>query len=134
MTTHTWFRTLFTPRTIRKAPRRGRLTLEALEDRMCLSAVTVFNTTDDVNGDTSSIAALIASQGSDGISLREAVMAANNTAGADTIDFDSTEFSTAQTITLSGTQLTLSDTTGMTTIVGPAAGVTIDAGGQSRVF
>lgn len=40
------------------------------------------NQTDDVlNGDTSSIAALQADDGGDGISLREAVIAANNTGG-----------------------------------------------------
>ena len=43
-------------------------------------------------------------------------------------------FSTPQTITLSGTQLELSDTTGTETITGPAAGVTVSGGGLSRVF
>src|SRR5438477_101963 len=90
MSIRSWLRNAFTrpaARTIRKAPRRTRLTLEVLEDRWLPSAVTVGNLTDDVNGDTSSIAALINNAGADGISLREAVAAANNTAGADTIDF-----------------------------------------------
>ena len=39
---------------------------------------------------------------------------ANSNPGDDTIDFDSTVFNTPQTITLSGTQLELSDTTGTT--------------------
>ena len=43
-------------------------------------------------------------------------------------------FNTATTITLSGTQLELSDTTGTTTITGPPAGVTVSGGGLSRVF
>ena len=43
-------------------------------------------------------------------------------------------FSTPQTITLTGTQLELSDTTGTETITGPAAGVTVSGGGASRVF
>ena len=47
--------------------------------------VTVTTTTDEVNGDTSSIANLISTPGGDGISLREAVIAANNTAGMDEI-------------------------------------------------
>ena len=50
----------------------------------------VVDTTSDVlDGDTSSISALFASKGADGfISLREAIEAANNTAGTDTISFD----------------------------------------------
>jgi uncharacterized repeat protein (TIGR01451 family) len=47
--------------------------------------VTVTTTMDEVNGDTSSITALISSPGGDGISLREAVIAANNTPGPDEI-------------------------------------------------
>ena len=54
--------------------------------------VTVTTAADTADGDTSSLAALIASRGADGrISLREAITAANNTAnapgGADRIDF-----------------------------------------------
>lgn len=51
--------------------------------------VTVNSTTDLSDGDTSSIGNLIASPGSDGVvSLREAIEAANNNAGSDTIAFD----------------------------------------------
>ena len=39
-----------------------------------------------------------------------------------------------QTITLSGTQLELSDTSGTVTITGPAAGVTVNGNNASRVF
>ena len=92
--------------------------LQLLEQRMVLSTLTVTNTLDD---------------GSTG-SLRWAVTQANTSAGDDTINFDSTVFATAQTITLTGTQLELSDTTGATTITGPAAGVTVDANHTSRVF
>src|SRR4029077_10938744 len=59
---------------------------------------------------------------------------ANMNGGTETITFDKTVFKTPQTITLGGTQLELSDTTGKVTITGPAAGVTVDAGGNSRVF
>src|SRR5262245_46681739 len=116
-----WIRRLYTrpvTRTIRKMPRRARLGLEALEDRYCPSTFTVLNTQDD-----SSVG-----------SLRWAVEQANTTAGDDAIVFDSTAFSTPQTITLGGSQLELSDTTGATTITGPAAGVTISGNNQSRVF
>ncbi|MCP5090854.1 MAG: LamG domain-containing protein, partial [Gammaproteobacteria bacterium] len=53
----------------------------------------VVDTTADVaDGDTSSISALLVSKGADGdISLREAIEAANNTTGADTISFDITD-------------------------------------------
>ena len=53
-----------------------------------LATVVVDTTNDANNGDTSSIANLIASDGGDGISLREAIIAANNTVGTDTIEFN----------------------------------------------
>jgi hypothetical protein len=92
--------------------------LESLEDRTVPSAFTVLNTRDD---------------GSVG-SLRWAVGQANAHPGADSIDFDSGAFSAPRTITLNGAQLELSDTTGATSITGPAAGLTIDGGYRSRVF
>ncbi|MEZ6087251.1 MAG: DUF2341 domain-containing protein [Pirellulaceae bacterium] len=50
----------------------------------------VVDTASDVSdGDTSSVSALLANKGADGfISLREAIIAANNQAGADTIEFN----------------------------------------------
>jgi hypothetical protein len=102
---------------IRKRPHRARLAVEALEQR-CVPTFTVTNLLDD---------------GSVG-SLRWAVGQANMTGGDETIDFDPTVFATPQTITLAGNQLELTDTTGTETITGPAAGVTVDGGGQSRVF
>ena len=69
------------------------------------------------------------------LSLREAIAFANTApAGNSTITFDSTVFTTPQTITLTGSQLELSNTTGTETITGPAAGVTVSGGGLSRVF
>lgn len=74
------------------------------------SIVTVTNALDTAaNGDTSSIAALIADDGGDGISLREALAAAANTAGHDTINFN---IGTGQqTITLMSGLNTISDVT-----------------------
>lgn len=54
-------------------------------------ALTVTTSTDELDGDTSNVAALIASPGGTGISLREAIDATNNTpngAAPDTIQFD----------------------------------------------
>jgi len=54
-----------------------------------LHTVVVDTTSDVADGDTSSIAALVAYSGTDGvISLREAIVAANNTLGLDQIHFD----------------------------------------------
>src|SRR5262245_33921747 len=72
--------------TIEADSHRG-LRFETLEDRRMLAGVTVGNNLDLVNGNTTSIANLIANNGGDGISLREAVLAANSSAGADTITF-----------------------------------------------
>ena len=59
---------------------------------MSSSLVTVDTTSDVSDGDTSSIAALISSKGADGkISLREAILASNNTANGgspDRIEFE----------------------------------------------
>ena len=50
------------------------------------------------------------------------------------ITFDPTAFATATTITLTGSQLELSNTGGMQSLTGPAMGVTISGGGLSRVL
>ncbi|HEV3340936.1 MAG TPA: hypothetical protein VG125_11285, partial [Pirellulales bacterium] len=124
MTMHSRIRKPFTRplgRTNRKATRAARLSLEALEERFCPSTFTVTNTLND---------------GSVG-SLPWAVSQANTTAGANTIKFDSSAtsvFNAPQTITLGGSQLELSNKTGLETITGPAVGVTISGGGLSRVF
>jgi fibronectin-binding autotransporter adhesin len=97
-----------------------RPTLLALEQRALLSTIVVNNPTDTpVAGD---------------IDLRQAIALANVNGGDEAIVFDSTVFNAPLTITLAGTQLELSDTTGTVSITGPAAGVTISGGGASRVF
>jgi CSLREA domain-containing protein len=69
------------------------------------------------------------------LSLREAIAFANTAAsGNSSISFDKKAFKLAQTITLTGTQLELSNTTGVETITGPKNGVTVSGGGLSRVF
>ncbi len=98
--------------------RRMRPTLMALEDRRLLSTFTVTSTLDDGSVGT----------------LRWAVGQANSAGGAETVNFDKQVFKTPQTITLLGTQLELSDTTGTETITGPKADVTVSGGGASRVF
>ena len=68
------------------------------------------------------------------LDLRGAVELANVQPGDNTVTFDPTVFSSAQTITLTSGQLELSKTSGTETITGPAAGLTISGGGLSRVF
>ena len=121
MTTRSWIRQLFARpvSTIRKAPPRARPAVEELENRWVPSIVVNNPTDTPVAGQTD---------------LRQAIEQANATPGGDTITFDSTVFATPQTITLGGTQLELSNTTGAETITGPAAGVTVSGGGLSRVF
>jgi parallel beta-helix repeat protein len=101
---------------------RGRFRLKpellALEDRRLLSTFTVTSTADD---------------GSTG-TLRWAIAQANATSGANTVNFDATAFARPQVITLSGSQLELSNRSGTQTVTGPAVGVTISGGGKSRVL
>src|SRR5262245_26676933 len=95
--------------------RRGlRLRLETLEDRTAPAVFTVTNTADSGKE-----------------SLRYAVLSANANPGPDTIDFDTAAFGKAQTIELTGGRLTITDPV---TIQGPAAGLTLDAGGLSGHF
>ena len=68
------------------------------------------------------------------LDLRQAVNLANVIGAATTMTFDPTIFAAPQTIRLTAGQLELSDAGGLETITGPAAGLTIDAGGKSRVF
>ncbi|MDB5174983.1 MAG: polymorphic rane protein [Phycisphaerales bacterium] len=78
--------------------RRG-LGIERLESRTLLSVVGVTTTLDVVDGNTTSIANLLASRGADGkISLREAILAANNTAGANEVDLPAGTY----TLTIAG--------------------------------
>ncbi|QEG33135.1 choice-of-anchor Q domain-containing protein [Bythopirellula goksoeyrii] len=111
-----------------------RLATEMLEDRRMLAAVSVSNVSEVVDGTVTSIGALISNPGTDGtISLREAILAANATTGADEITYDPIVFASAQTILVSSQLPTISDAL---TITGPTAGgVTLDAdGGNYRIF
>ena len=102
-----------------------------------LGVITVTTTDDVLDGDTSSVAALLSNVGSDGfISLREALIATNNSSGADTI------YLTAGTWNLSidghSEDAALSgdlDVTDSLTLIGAGSGQTIiDANGLDRVF
>ena len=84
--------------------------LEVLEGRVVLSTFTVNSLGDAGNGSN------------DAGDLRYCIDQANANDQANTIVFDSTLFSTPQTITLSGGQLELEDTGGTQTITGPTAG------------
>ena len=110
-------------RTVEARKRRRVLpTVLTLEGRQLLSTFTVNSTGDSGSG--SGLAG----------DLRYCITQANSDGGDETIVFDKTVFKTPQTINLTGTQLELTDTTGTETIMGPKAGVTVDAGGNSRVF
>ena len=123
--THSWIRQLFArpiTRPIRKAARGFRPVLEALEDRWVPSTFTVNSTAD-----------LGAGSGLAG-DLRYCINQANSSGGNEAIVFDKSVFQAKQTITLAGTQLELTDTTGTETITGPTAGVTVSGNNASRVF
>lgn len=74
----------------RRNPLIRSLRLEPLESRWVLAALTVGNLNDVVNGDVTSVASLNANPGPDGISLREAIAAANVDFLPDTISFSVT--------------------------------------------
>ncbi|HET6248008.1 MAG TPA: Ig-like domain repeat protein [Tepidisphaeraceae bacterium] len=95
---------------------RSRL-IDSLEQRLLFSAIVV-NTT--------------AASGAG--SLAAAIASANTSSSDTTITFDPTAFATPQTITLTGSALSLTNTAHTTTITGPSVGVTIDAGTLSGVF
>jgi hypothetical protein len=98
----------------RAADLRARLLLDALEGRIAPAIFNVINANDAGAG-----------------SLRQAIVDANGAAGADTINFDTTFFSTPRTVTLAG-QL---DVTDSVTINGPgAANLTVTGNNASRVF
>ena len=101
---------------------------ENLESREMLAAdVIVSNASDEVNGSTTSIADLIANPGYDGISLREAITAANANPDANVI-----EFAPGIDKILVTSELEISSSV---TIEGPGADLlSIDGQGQTRVF
>jgi parallel beta-helix repeat protein len=74
-----------------------------------VGALVVTNTSDSTNGDTASVEALVASDGGDGISLREAILASNASSGTNHIYFDLSGPG-LQLITLTGPLPTIDDT------------------------
>ena len=69
------------------------------------------------------------------LSLREAIGFVNvDPPGNSTITFSPTVFATAQTINMIGFQFELNSKSQTETITGPAAGLTLNANGASRVF
>lgn len=68
------------------------------------------------------------------MNLRQAINLANVLTGDHTITFNSTDFGTEQTTTLTQGVLELENTTGAETITGPAAGLIVSGGGTSGVF
>ena len=95
---------------------RQRPFLLALEDRRLLAQLVVMN--NDAIGPGS---------------LADRIGIANSNSQANIITFDPQVFKNPQTISIEG-QLELSDTDGLQQIMGPASGVTIDGGGNGRVF
>lgn len=95
--------------------------IESLEPRTLLSTVFVNSTSDTATGPNI-------------VTLRDAIAIADAATTATTITFDPTVFATAQTITLDGSTLELTNTTEPTTITGPAAGLTISGNNLSTGF
>lgn len=99
-------------------------------------SLTVTTSADDYDGDVSSVEALLVNMGGGTISLREALTAANNTAGTDTIilpagNYNLTRHGSSEDLNVRGDL----DVRGDVTITGAGADTTtISAGGQSGVF
>lgn len=110
------------------------MSFEALESRQLLAGITVTNATDLISpaADTSSISALIASDGGDGVSLREAITASNNAVGEDTVAFDASVFNGGVASLIRLTQGELLITESLTIDASAATNVTItgDADGD----
>ena len=111
------------------------LNFETLEPKNLLAAITVSNNTDFLSptADTSSISQLIANDGGDGISLREAITASNNTDGDDTVTFDGSVFTGGDSSVIRLTQGELAISGAGLTIDGSSVGgvvVTGDADGD----
>ena len=124
----------------RRRPQKqsSELNFEKLEARQLLAAITVGNATDILSpaADTSSIVALVDNDGGDGISLREAIAAANNTVGEDAITFDAGVFTGGDNslIRLTQGQLSIGDNLSIdATSVGGVV-ITGDADGDDITF
>lgn len=100
------------------------------------ASISANQTADVVNGDTSSVANLISSNGGDGISLREAIIATNNSPGADIINLGAG----VHTLAIAGNNENLAatgdlDITGALSIIGAGTSTSIvDANLLDRVF
>ncbi|MEZ6123256.1 MAG: choice-of-anchor Q domain-containing protein [Planctomycetaceae bacterium] len=106
----------------RRARRGSAVGAERLEVRALLTAYVVDTTVDESDGNLSA----------GDLSLREAIEAANASAGADSISFAASVFGTAQTITLSHGEFAITDDL---TITGPGRDLlTLDGNNQSRIF
>ena len=94
-----------------------------------LSDLVVTNSNDLVNGDTGSILGLLTDDGGDGISLREAITAANNTVGENSIAFDGSVFTggAASLIRLAQGQLEITDTLTINAFAGNNVTISGDA-------
>ena len=111
--------------------RSRKLRIEPLEERRLLATVTVTSNLDIVNGDIATIDALMNDDGGDGISIREAIEATNNTPGADEINFDFGHDG-PETILLTTGELRIFQAL---TISGGGSGLlTIDAQQKSRIM
>jgi predicted outer membrane repeat protein len=102
-----------------------------------LASIAVTTTDDVLDGDTSSLAALLGNRGADGnISLREAIIAANNTVGADTVVLGSGTYSLTRAGSSEDAGVTGDlDIADALTITGTGAGDTIiDGQWLDRVF
>ncbi|MBI3864215.1 MAG: Ig-like domain repeat protein [Planctomycetia bacterium] len=113
--------------------------VEILESRQLLSSIVVTSTSGGQNY-APTVTALQLDPAHTSVTLRDAINAANNTKGADTISFDAGVFPPntpiPTTIVLAGgTPLELSDTSGATTIDGLGAGqISISGGNLSTVL
>jgi Ca2+-binding RTX toxin-like protein len=106
------------------------ITPGATVEQRSFTTLTVATIEDVLNGNTESVDALILDPGADGISLREAILATNNTRGAFSIDFENSL--AGETVTLANGELNVTDNL---TISGPEKnGITISGGRRSRVF
>jgi hypothetical protein len=97
--------------------------------RHVIATLTVTNSSDVVDGDTSSVAALLGNSGADGISLREALLAANASAGGDVIEF-AIAGSGVQTIHLQSALPVITDALLINGFAQPGAGANTNPFGQ----
>lgn len=113
--------------------------VDVLETREMLSSIVVSSLSGGQNYATN-VTANQLDPAQTAVTLRDAINAANNTTGADTILFDAGVFpsgtATPTTIVLAGgTPLQLTDTSGATTIAGPGPGqVAVSGNSLSTVF